>query len=128
MRKYFIKQINRSKNYENRKNVENKIDKEIEKSKEFKNYTNLIKKRGVIIKDKKGKIISTNLSYMKDDWSNPNKVLNQMIKDKKIEDNYIKKKSAIGKKYLDDYRGALLKDLNYEDTKRGREYLKKINI
>lgn len=128
MHKYFMKQIKKSKNYENRKNVENKIDKEIEKSKEFKNYNNLIKKRGIQIKDKNGKVISTNLSYLKDDWSKPEKVLNQMIKDKKTEDNYIKKKTSIGKKYLDEYRGALLRDLNYEDTKKGREYLRKINI
>lgn len=100
MHKYFMKQIKKSKNYENRKNVENKIDKEIEKSKEFKNYNTLIKKRGIQIKDKNGKVISTNLSYLKDDWSKPEKVLNQMIKDKKTEDDYIKKKTSIGKNIL----------------------------
>lgn len=123
-----MKQINRSKNYTNRKNIENKIDKEIEKSKEFKAYDNLIKKRGIVVTDKKGNIVARNLSYLKDDWSKPDKVINQMIKDKKIEDDFIKKKADIGKKYVDEYRGAMLKDLGYEDTKRGRQYLKKINL
>lgn len=37
-----------------------------------------------------------------------------------------KKMQSIAKKYKNEYAGAMLKDLGYEDTKAGREYIKKL--
>ena len=47
-----------------------------------------------------------------------------MKTEKKIE----KKKKEIMKKNLDEFADAKLKYLGYEDTKQGREYLKKMGI
>lgn len=115
-------------NFENRKKLLKKQEAELSKSKEGKAYSQLVKKRGIQIKDKRGNVVETRLSYVKDDWSNPEKVVDQMVKDKNIEYAYRQKTSEIGKKYVDQYRGATLKDLGFKDTKAGREYLKKNNI
>ena len=73
-------------NFENRNNVAKKMNKELLDSKEGKAYSKLVRDRGIRTPN------GIQLSYLKDDWSNPNKVMNQMMKDKRIEDNYQKKK------------------------------------
>jgi phage terminase small subunit len=46
-----------------------------------------------------------------------------------VQESYIKKgKELITKKYRDDMASAMLKDLSYDDTKAGREYLKKLGF
>ena len=51
-----------------------------------------------------------------------------MESDMKTEQAFEKKQDEIMKKHLDEFAGATLKDLGYEDTKQGREYLKKMGI
>lgn len=114
-------------NFTNRSKLLSKMEKETKSSKEGKAYKKLIDTRGIKVTDKKGNT-SIRLSYLKDDWSNPDKVLDQMVKDKNIESAYNKKAKEIGKKYADQYAGAALKDLGFTDTKAGRDYLRKNKI
>ena len=45
-----------------------------------------------------------------------------------ITDNYQKKVQSVAKKYIDEYASISLKSLGYEDTKKGRDWLKKHNF
>lgn len=105
-----------------------KMNAELQSTKEAKAYNDLVKRRGIHIKDEHGNIIKTNLSYLSDDWSNPDKVFDEMIKDMQIEDAYHKKDVEITNKHMMDWAGALLKDLGYEDTQAGRDFLIKKGI
>lgn len=100
-----------------------KMHTELQNTKEAKDYNDLIKRRGIVIRDKNGNVIKTTLSYLKDDWSDPEKVVDQMVKDSVIERNYHKKDVEITNKYIKEWAGATLKDLGYEDTSAGRQYL-----
>lgn len=111
--------------FDNRNKIAKKHQEELSNSKEGKAYKKLIQKRGVVVKDKKGKVVGHNLSYLKDDWSNPSKVMDKMLKDTEIVNAYKKKDLDLAKKYADQFRGAALKDIGFKDTKKGREYLKK---
>ena len=112
-------------NTENRKKVLSKMESELYKTKEGKAYQKLVNERGNNF-DKNGDPHS--LSYVKEDWSNPDKVMNKVMRDTKILDDYSSKAHEIGRKYLDDVRGATLQDLGYENTKKGRDYLGELGI
>ena len=45
-----------------------------------------------------------------------------------IQDAYVKKGQELYKKYQDQYASAMLRDLGYDDTSDGREYLKRLGI
>ena len=112
-----------------RNKVGDKINQELQSTKEAKEYNDLVKKRAIgVVKDSKGRVVNTRLSYLKDDWSNPEKVYDQMIKDAVIQRAYHDKDVEISNKYLSEFSGALLKDLGYDDTKAGREFLIKKGI
>ena len=107
----------------NRNKLGSKINSEIQSTKEAKDYNDLMNKRGIVIKDSKGNVIDRKLSYLNDDWSNPEKVYDQMIKDMKIEEAYHAKDVEITNKYLREFAGATLKDLGFDDTEKGRDFL-----
>ena len=107
----------------NRNKLGSKINSEIQSTKEAKDYNDLMNKRGIVIKDAKGNVIDRKLSYLNDDWSNPEKVYDQMIKDMKIEEAYHAKDVEITNKYLREFAGATLKDLGFDDTEKGRDFL-----
>ena len=46
-----------------------------------------------------------------------------MIKDMKIEEAYHNKDVEITNKYLREFAGAILKDLGFDDTEKGRDFL-----
>lgn len=110
-------------NFENRKKLLEKMEQEVNSSKEGKAYKKLIDTRGIKLSNG-----GVKLSYLKDDWSNPDKVMDQIVKDKAVEDAYHKKSREIGNKYIDQYSGAALKDIGFKDTKLGRDFLKKNKI
>ena len=114
------RQLSEKENWSNRKAVDAKTMKEVSATKEGKAWNDLVKKRG--IKQSNGKVT---LSYLKDDWSNPDKVMDQMVKDMNVEQAYLKKEREIAKKYVSEYSGAMLRDLGLMDTKSGREYVQK---
>lgn len=125
IQKQFNKKLSDPKgNFTNRDKVFDKMEKELAETKEGKAYSELVKKRG--IKDETGKV--TSLSYLKEDWSNPEKVMDQMVKDTDTMHDYDVKTREIGRKYANDFRGAALKDLGYEDTAAGRAYLEELHI
>lgn len=105
-----------------------KMNDELQASDEAKAYNDLIKRRGIAITDRNGNIVKMNLSYMRDDWSNPEKVIEEMVKDKAIEDAYHKKDVEITNKYKDEWCGAVLRDFGYDDTPANRDFLKKRGI
>lgn len=107
----------------NRNKLGSKINSELQSTKEAKDYNDLMNKRGIVIKDAKGNIVDRKLSYLNDDWSNPEKVYDQMIKDMKIEEAYHTKDVEITNKYLREFAGATLKDLGFDDTEKGRDFL-----
>ena len=109
-------------NFENRNIVAKKMNKELLDSKEGKAYAKLVRDRGIRTPN------GIQLSYLKDDWSNVDKAMRQIMKDKKIEEDYQKKAIEIGKKYVDELRGAALKDLDFNDTEAGRRYLEELKI
>lgn len=106
----------------------NKMHSELQSTKEAQAYNDLIKKRGVAIKDGKGNVKGYKLSYLTDDWSDPEKVMDQIVKDTEVEAAYHAKDVEITNKYLREWGGALLKDLGYEDTESGRDFLIKKGI
>lgn len=101
--------------------VANKMWDEISKSKQGKDYENLVKYRGV----------QTSNAGILYDYSNERKVGQKCVeaalnKDAKVIAAYSKKYEEIYTKYVDEYSGAVLSDIGIEDTPAGREYLKKI--
>ena len=99
----------------NRNKLGSKINSELQSTKEAKDYNDLMNKRGIVIKDSKGNVIDRKLSYLNDDWSDPEKVYDQMIKDMKIEEAYHAKDVEITNKYPREFAGATLKDLGFDD-------------
>lgn len=100
--------------------VQNKILKEFQRSKEYKQakaaddflvkqYQSVVKKSG-----------NKNASLLID--ASLGKQINELNK------NADKKYSEIGEKYTKDLAGAVIKDLGYKDTKAGRDYLIKKNL
>ena len=122
MQKILLKQFNNKKgNFENRKRLESKISTELDKSKEQKALNRLASKHEklITIRDSNNNIVGLH--------SIDNKT--SMVRDHtKLLYDRDKKARELGNKYLDEFRGATLKDLGYQDTKKGREYLKKLNI
>lgn len=106
----------------------NKMHSELQATKEGKDYNELIKKRGIAITDGKGNVKGYKLSYLRDDWSDPEKVMDQIVKDGEIEAAYHEKDVEITNKYIREFCGALLKDLGYKDTESGRDFLIKKGI
>lgn len=96
-------------------------------SKERSDYKDLINRRGIRIDHGNG-THEYRISYMHDDWSNPEKVMDEMIKDMEIESAYTKKLQSIGQKYYDDYLGAALKDIGLNDTRSSRDLLKRLKV
>ena len=82
--------------------------------------------RPIAIRDGNGKVVKTQLSYLH--APNIETMMKWMESDMKTEQAFEKKQDEIMKKHLDEFAGATLKDLGYEDTKQGREYLKKMGI
>lgn len=121
MQKIFSKQFDNKKgNFENRKKIESKISAELDKSKEQKALNRLASKHNLItIRNSNNNIIGLH--------SIDHKTL--MVKDHtKLLYDRDKKAKELANKYIDEFRGATLKDLGYQNTKKGREYLKKLNI
>ena len=106
-----------------RTQVSNKIHKELQSTKEAQAYNDLVKRRGVFAKDSKGNKQLVRLSYLNADWDHPEKVFDEMERDMKIQNDYHAKDVEISNKYLSEFSGALLKDLGYDDTEQGRNYL-----
>lgn len=106
--------------WSNRKAVNDKVMKEVNATKEGKEWNDLVKRRGIKLNN--GKVT---LSYLKDDWSNPEKVMNEMVKDSNIERSYHNKENEIAKKYTEEYAGAMLRDFGLQDTEAGRKYVNK---
>ena len=109
----------------NRQKVLDKEEKETLQSKEFKDMLNR-HGRPIAIRDGNGKVVKTQLSYLH--APNIETMMKWMESDMKTEQAFEKKQDEIMKKYLDEFVGATLKDLGYEDTKQGREYLKKMGV
>lgn len=81
-------------------------------------------------KTKEAKELNTALSYYQNQIKKANgaKVLiptDEMKNLDKLYERYEKKFYEIANKHIDEYAGALIKDLGYEDTQAGRDYLKK---
>ena len=109
----------------NRQKVLDKEEKETLQSKEFKDMLNR-HGRPIAIRDGNGKVVKTQLSYLH--APNIETMMKWIESDMKTEQAFEKKQDEIMKKYLDEFAGATLKDLGYEDTKQGREYLKKMGV
>jgi hypothetical protein len=119
-KRLLTKGFDSTQDWSNRKAVNDKVMKEVDSTKEGREWNDLVKRRG--IKQSNGKVT---LSYMKDDWSNPEKVMDEMIKDMGIEQAYQKKEGEIAKKYTEEYAGAMLRDFGLRDTEAGRKYVNK---
>lgn len=109
------------KSWDNRVNVENEMRNELRKTKEHAAAKDILMKRGVV--DKDGRIKS--LSYMKEDWSNPDKVVDKMAKDTGVLNAYAKKQKEIQQKFLKKYSEAAVKDLGYDDVKAASDFVMK---
>lgn len=112
-----IKKAN--KNPDNNKNtiaVSKKVGNKALNSKEGKAYQNVIKNLASFEKAAKAK--GGTMVYTKEQADFINKTQN----------DFNNKYQSIAKKHIDQYAGAMLKDLGYKDTKAGREYLKKKNL
>ena len=116
--------INNSEHWKNRLEINKRQEAALAKTNEAAKYNELMKKRGIVIRDKNGRIVDQKLSYLKEDWSNPEKVMDLMVKDTITIDNYRKKERETVQQFMDQYNGAVLKDLGLEDTKAGRDWLK----
>lgn len=120
MRKKLEKQIWNSKgNFENRNKVYSKMTEELRNTEESRRVKDIVKQRGII--DQKGHV--TTISYMKEDWSNIDKVMDKMVKDTSDMRAYKNKRLEIAKKYVDEVREATIKDLGYDNVKAGKEFL-----
>ena len=91
----------------NRSMLANKILSEIDSTEEAKAYNNLVRKR--LMNDSNDSALSTNQI--------------QMMKDMAVEKAYYDKDIEITNKYIRDWAGAILKDLGYDDTEKGRDFL-----
>lgn len=121
MKKLLLKQHNNPKgNYTYRQKLSTKVERELDKTKEGKEYNKLkSKKQLLVIRDGYGNIVGVNsVDHRSGKITDHTNVI--IARQQKA--------AELANKYLDEYRGATLKDLGYEDTKKGREYLKKLNI
>ncbi|MBQ6446464.1 MAG: hypothetical protein IJJ10_03245 [Bacillus sp. (in: Bacteria)] len=117
-------------NLNNRNKVEKEFENEIRNLESGKKYYDLNKKRGIRIKDANGNIVKSSLSYLNTDEydNNTEKLLDLMFADTTVENAFRQDYIKTVNKYIDKYSGALLKDIGYDDTKEGREYIKKIGM
>ena len=104
------KKLTQGENHTNRQKVANKIDAESRQTPTGKKFTAMQKKYGVSgdafpYKDHSIKLTDNEARVF---W------------------DHLSEKSAIGHKYMDDMRGAALKDLGYKNTKKARDYLKRM--
>lgn len=111
------------------KTVRDKRDKEFEDSDEFKNTNKLFDEtdkawtRYYKLENKLYDTNDVNLTQTLDkylaDAEDSDRRLSESL------DAYEKKYSKVTEKYADEYRGAVLKDMGYEDTQAGRDFIKK---
>ena len=99
--------------------LHSKVRKEVHQSKEGKALSNVQKYFDAIYKQAESQGISRSqvvFDKATADWYNG------------LNDAYSKKLTETAKKYVDEYASVTLKSLGYEDTKAGREWLKKQNF
>lgn len=101
------KLFNNKKKSKNIRGVLQKMDDELESSKTYKEAMKYGEK-------------------FKKDYSTKGVTINQMQQAMRYHNKIVKEQQRIANKYRDAYAGALLKDMKYEDTKAGREYVKKL--
>lgn len=114
--------IKNSTNYENRRAVNKRMSDELASSKEAKTYHDTVynKTKGWILNDDNG---AYGAYYLP---GNTSKKIVQEVQN--AADDYDAKYFDLGKKYYPEWRGAVLKDIGYEDTEAGRQYLLKLGI
>lgn len=96
-----------------------KINKEMSKTKEGKNLEIANKNLEAIFKSAEAQGISRSQVVF-------NKEIADVVND--INNAYDKKFKEIGRKYADEFASTTLRSLGYEDTKVGRDWLKKQNF
>lgn len=106
LRKKEIKLLAKKKKSKNMQEVLKKMDDELESSKTYKEGSKFNKK-------------------FQADLHTKGVTINQMARLQRYNNQLYKEKQRIADKYKDAYAGAMLKDMKYENTKAGREYIKK---
>lgn len=102
--------------YPNTKKIDASFDKKISETKEGRAYKNQLEFLSEM--DKQAKAKGGTLVLTKEQAKSFNDV----------RDAYIKKGQELYQGYRDQYASAALKDLGYDDTVEGREYLKRISF
>ena len=99
--------------------VSKKINKEMSKTKESKELNNLNKNMEALFKNAESQGISRDKIVFDKNFAD-------MVNE--TNNAYMKKYKEIGYKYADEMASISLKSLGYEDTKTGRDWLKKQNF